>query len=134
MGSRDGRKQGRMLEHKELHGITSWRAEWTGDDVEKALAYAGLKGWTYDNWSDGDMQFMHCMSHKDPVSFDDLAKLRITFTPLRMIIEAVVDSDADDAQRLVWDRAGSNPLHRTPTPLMVLVTMSWNEISDPEAV
>jgi len=119
-----------MLEHKELHEFASWRDEWTASDVEKALAYAGLGGWAFDHWSDGDMQFMH----KGPVPFDALAKLRITFTPRRMNIEAVVDSDAEDAQSLEWERAGSHPLQRQPIPLMVLVTMSWNVISDPEAV
>lgn len=119
-----------MIEHKALHEWASWREGWTGADVEKALAYAGLKDWTFDNWSDGDIQFMH----KGPVPFDDLAKLRIAFTPRRMNVEAVVDSDAEDAQNLEWESAGSHPLHRQPIPLMVLVTMSWNALSDPEAV
>lgn len=119
-----------MIEHKRLHDFASWRDEWTESDVEKALAYTGLQGWTFDHWSDGDMQFMH----KGPVPFDDLAKLRIAFTPRRMSVEAVVDSDAEDAQNLEWERAGSHPLHRQPIPLMVLVTMSWNVTSDPEAV
>lgn len=119
-----------MIEHKRLHDFASWRDEWTKADVEKALTYAGLQGWTFDHWSDGDMQFMH----KGPVPFDDLAKLRITFTPRRMSVEAVVDSDAEDAQNQEWKRAGSDPLHRQPIPLMVLVTMSWNATSDPEAV
>jgi len=119
-----------MIEHKRLHEFASWRDEWTAADVEKALAYAGLGGWTFDHWSDGDMQFMH----KGPVPFDDLAKLRITFTPLRMSVEAVVDSDLHDEQSLAWERAGRQPLQRQPIPLMVLVTMSWNAISDPEAV
>lgn len=119
-----------MIEHKELHDFASWREEWTAADVEKALAYAGLKSWTFDHWSDGDMQFMY----KGPVDFDDLARLRITFTPRRMIVEGVVDSDADDAQNLEWERNGSHSLQRAPTPLMVLVTMSWNVTSDPEAV
>jgi hypothetical protein len=124
-----------MIEHKELHAFASWREEWTAADVERALVYAGLKGWTFDHWPDGDMQFIH----KGPVDFDDLARLRIAFTPRRMLVEAVVDSDADDAQSLEWERNGSaltriHPLQRAPTPLMVLVTMSWNVISDPEAI
>ena len=110
-----------MIAHKKLHAFASWRDEWTAADVEKALAYAGLKGWTFDNWSDGDMQFMH----KGPVRFDDLAKLRIAFTPLHMIIEAVIDSDAEDVQNIEWERRGSKPLERESVPLMVLVTMSW---------
>lgn len=110
-----------MIEHKKLHAFASWRDEWTAADVEKALAYAGLKNWTFDNWSDGDMQFMHQVA----VPFDDLAKLRITFTPLRMTIEAVIDSEAQDAQNLEWERRGSQPLDRESVPLMVLVTMSW---------
>jgi len=118
-----------MIEHKELRAWTSWREEWTGTDVDQALAYAGLKGWRFDHWSDGDMQFM-CT---EPVPFDDLAKLRIAFTPLRMVVEAVVDSDADDEQCLEWERNGRDPRHRQPA-LMVLVTMSWNAISDSEAV
>lgn len=121
-----------MIEHKQLHDWASWRDEWTAADVEKALAYAGLKDWTFDHWSDGDMQFMH--KGPVPVPFDDLAKLRITFTPLRMVVEAVLDSDAEDELNLAWERAGADPRHRPPTPLMVLVTMSWNVISDPEAV
>ena len=120
-----------MIEVKKLHdSFASWREEWTAADVEKALAYAGLKGWTFDHWSDGDMQFMH----KDPVPFDDLAKLRITFTPRRMLIEAVVDSDALDEQDRTHKHAGGHPLDRQAIPLMVLVTMSWNVASDPEAV
>lgn len=119
-----------MLEHKQLHEWASWRDEWTALDVEKALAYAGLQGWTFDHWSDGDMQFMH----KGPVSFDDVAKLRITFTPRRMVIEACVDSDAEEDQNLAWERAGANPHQRKLPPLMVLITMSWNAVSDPEAV
>jgi hypothetical protein len=119
-----------VIEHKKLHDFVSWRAEWTSADVEKALAYASLEGWTHDHWSDGDMQFMH----EGPVAFDDLAKLRITFTPLRMVIEAMVDSDKDDEQKAAWERAGARPLDRPATPLMVLVTMSWNVRSDPEAV
>jgi hypothetical protein len=119
-----------MLEHKKLHEFASWRDEWTASDVEKALAYAGLQSWTFDHWSDGDMQFMH----KGPVSFDELAKLRITFTPRRMSVEAAVDSDTEEVQDLEWERAGFHPLQRQSTPLMVLVTMSWNVTSDPEVV
>lgn len=118
-----------MIEHKQLHDWASWRDEWTAADVEKALAYAGLQGWTFDHWSDGDMQFLN----KGPVPFDDLAKLRIAFTPLRMSVEGVVDSDAEDAQNLEWERNGSHPLQRPASPLIVLVTMSWNKTSDPEA-
>jgi hypothetical protein len=106
--------------------VTSWREAWTAADVEKALAYAGLTGWRFDNWSDGDMQFMHT----GPVAFDDLAKLRITFTPLRMVVEAVVDAEADEAL-LTWKQAGSQPL---AIPVIVLVTLSWNAVSNPEAV
>ncbi len=119
-----------MVEHKALHEWASWREEWTHADVEHALAYAGLKGWTFDHWSDGDMQFMH----EGPVPFDDLAKLRIAFTPLRMSVEAVVDADKEEALDRAWKQAGSHPLHRPSVPLMVLVTMSWNVVSDPEAV
>lgn len=119
-----------MLEHKQLHDFASWRDEWTAADVDKVLTYVGLQGWTFDHWSDGDMQFMH----RGPVPFDDLAKLRIAFTPRRMNVEAVVDSDAQDAQDLAWERAGSHPLDREPISLMVLVTMSWNTTSDPQAV
>lgn len=109
-----------MIEHKELHDFASWRDEWTADDVEKALTYAGIKGWTFDYWSDGDMQFMH----PGPVPFDDLAKLRITFTPLRMDIAAVVDIDAEDAQKLEDAAPKPHP------PLLVLVTMSWNALKE----
>lgn len=119
-----------MHEPHTLSGWTSWRDEWTVADVEKALAYVGLVGWTFDSWTDGDMQFMH----KAVVPFDDLAKLRIAFTPLRMVVEAVVDQDTLDEQNLKHEKAGGTPLHREPTPLMVLVTMSWNEVSDPEAL
>lgn len=126
----DSLMDGQMIKHKRLHAFASWRDEWTRADVEKALACAGLKDWTFDHWSDGDMQFMN----KGPVDFDDLAKLRITFTPRRMSVEAVVDSDALDEQNLAYERSGANPLHREPIPLMVLVTMSWNVVSDPEAV
>jgi len=113
-----------------MTSCTSWRDEWTSEDVKKALAYAGLEGWTHDHWSDGDMQFMH----GGPVTFDDLARLRITFTPRRMIVEAVVDSDTDEKQIATWKRAGSPSGQRPALPLVVLVTMSWNAISDPEAV
>lgn len=110
-----------MIEHKELHAFASWRDEWTADDVERALAGARLVGWTFDHWSDGDMQFMH----RGRVSFDELARLRITFTPRQMIVEASVDSEMEDEQNLAWERAGSHPLERPPTPLMLLVSMSW---------
>ena len=112
------------MEHKEMHDFASWRDEWTAADVEKALAYAGLKGWTFDHWPDGDMQFM--FKGPGPVPFDDLAKLRIAFTPRRMSIEAVVDYDTSDDQIAAWEAAGSSPLQRPALPLMVLVSMSWN--------
>jgi hypothetical protein len=111
-----------MLEH----GWTSWRDEWTAADVEKALAYADLQGWTFDHWSDGDMQFMNT----GPVLFDDLAKLRIAFTPRSMRVAATVDHDAQDAQDQEWESAGADPLQRQSIPLMVLVTMSWNVTVD----
>ena len=119
-----------MIEHKELHAFASWRDEYTEADVDKALAFAGLKGWTFDHWSDGDAQFMH----PGPVPFDDLAKLRITFTPLHMVVEAIPDSDKDDEQRIAWEHAGAKPRDHPITPLMVLVTMSWSTASNPEAV
>jgi len=114
------------IECKEMHEWASWRDEYTLADVEKALAFAGLKGWKFDHWSDGDAQFMH----PGPVTFDDLAKLRVTFTPRSMVVEAVVDQDAEDERLVAWERAGANPLDRGATALMVLVTMSWNEVSD----
>ena len=115
---------------QELHAWASWRDEWISADVEKALAFAGLTGWQFDSWSDGDMQFMH----SGAVPFDDFAKLRITFTPRRMVIEAVVDILEDDKQSAARARACAEPLDRISTPLMVLVTMSWNASSDPEAI
>jgi hypothetical protein len=114
---------------QELHAWASWRDEWISADVEKALAFAGLTGWRFDSWSDGDMQFMH----SGAVSFDDLAKLRITFTPRRMVVEAVIDIDEDDKQAAARARAGAKPPKFDRPPLMVLVTMSWNATSDAEA-
>ena len=119
-----------MIEHKQLHEWVSWREEWTYADVEQALATAGLVGWTIDHWSDGDIQFMH----QGPVAFDDLARLRVAFAPRRMIVEAVVDSDKEEELDRAWKKAGSHPLHRPSIPTMILVTMSWNVESDPEAV
>lgn len=110
------------IEHKALHEWASWRDEWTGEDVEKALAYVGLKDWTYDHWSDGDMQFLH----KGPVAFDDLAKLRIAFTPRGMVVEAVVDDVALEEQNNERAKTGLPPLPSDYVPCRVLVSMSWN--------
>jgi hypothetical protein len=111
-----------MIEHKRLHDFISWREKWTGDDVEKALADAGLTGWTFDHWSDGDMQFMH----KGPVPFDDLVKLRIAFTPKHMNVMGMVDPNIAPRHKAVLSMVDdTSPPGLEFIPLMVLVNMSW---------
>lgn len=87
----------------------SWRETYATEDVERALAFARLVGWSHEVWEDGDIQFVAPdMDNGMGVLFADLAKLFVTFTPVKMVVQALVEEIGGDPK--------------------LYVTMSWNEV------
>jgi len=87
-------------------GWASWRDAYYDADVVNALESLGLRGWSFDDWIDGTIDFFHDGS----VPIEDLVKLRDFFKPIEMSVFASQEA-----------------IDYVKNPLTIIVRMSWHK-------